>query len=78
MYTREATIDLRIVRAAGDSGEEPQRSLRCHLAFMSASAGYPRFFKAFHEQIMDFVPLVESDLPQRLKQRLARERHQGA
>jgi hypothetical protein len=25
---------------------EPQRSLRCHFAFMSASAGYPRFFKA--------------------------------
>jgi hypothetical protein len=38
MYTRETTIDLRIVRAAGDSGEEPQRSLRCHFAFMSASA----------------------------------------
>jgi hypothetical protein len=46
MYTPEATIDLRIVRAAGDSGEEPQRSLRCHFAFMSASAGHPRFFKA--------------------------------
>jgi hypothetical protein len=35
---------------------------------MSARAGYPRFFQldAFQEQIMDFPPLIESDLPQRL------------
>jgi hypothetical protein len=29
----------------GDSGRL-HRSLRCHFVFMSASAGYPRFFKA--------------------------------
>jgi hypothetical protein len=35
--------------------------LRWHFVFMSASVGYPRFFKAsstpFHEQIMDFARL---------------------
>jgi hypothetical protein len=51
---------------SGDSGRL-HRSLRDHFVFMSASAGYPRFFKASStpSMIMDFAPLVESDVPQR-------------
>jgi hypothetical protein len=44
-----------------------QGFLRSHLAFISASAGYPRFFKASSTPSMsrswDFASFVEGDLP---------------
>jgi hypothetical protein len=67
MYTREATIDLLIVRAAGDSGESLSVPCAATLSSCRQARGVSTLLQgqldAFNQQIMDFPPFIESDLP---------------
>jgi hypothetical protein len=46
------------------SGEEPQRSSLClHVGKRRVSTLLQGQLDTFHQQIMDFTPLVEGDLP---------------